>query len=269
MQTAVAVLFSLWMSVGVAVPAAIAQTSDIAAALAAYDGPEREARLLDGARKESEVNVYTSLVVEDIAGLASAFEKKYGVKVKYWRAGSEKVVQRIVTEARASRFDFDIVETNGPELESLHRERVLLPAKSVHVADLLPQAVRPHREWVGTRLNMFVHAYNTNLVKKDELPKTYADLLDWYAIAPAIARVNGIALSKRPAHPHAAILFYDFVLGEEGQRILEKGNVVPTNRKVAHPATKMPLKFVDPALVLDESAKWEKLFADIIARRAN
>src|SRR5438552_1220399 len=99
-------------------------------------------------------------------------------KLKFWRAGSEKVVQRIVTEARAGRFDFDVVETNGPELESLHREKLLQRADSPHFPDLMSEAIRPHREWIGTRLNMFVHAYNTNLVKKEELPRSYEDFLD-------------------------------------------------------------------------------------------
>jgi len=100
---------------------AVAQPVDVAA-LAALQNPAREVRLTEGARKEGELNVYTSLVVDDIQNLAAAFEKKYGVKVKYWRASSEKVVQRIVTEARANRFDFDVVETNGPELEALYRD---------------------------------------------------------------------------------------------------------------------------------------------------
>jgi len=154
-----------------------AQPADVAG-LALYVGGDREQRLVKGARAQHEINLYSSLVLEDLNALAAAFDKKYGAKLKFWRAGSEKVVQRIVTEARAGRFDFDVVETNGPELESLHREKLLQRAGSPHFPDLMPEAIRPHREWVGTRLNMFVHAYNTNLVKKEELPKSYEDFLD-------------------------------------------------------------------------------------------
>src|SRR5882762_1917549 len=154
-----------------------AQPADVAG-LALYVGGDREQRLVKGARAQHEINLYSSLVLEDLNALAAAFEKKYGVKLKFWRAGSEKVVQRIVTEARAGRFDFDVVETNGPELEALYREKLLQRAGSPHFPDLMPEAIRPHREWVGTRLNMFVHAYNTNLVKKEELPKSYEDFLD-------------------------------------------------------------------------------------------
>ncbi|HTF14513.1 MAG TPA: extracellular solute-binding protein, partial [Burkholderiales bacterium] len=153
-----------------------AQPADVAS-LALYEGADRGQRLVKGARAEREVNLYSSLVLEDLNALAAAFDKQYGVKLKFWRAGSEKVVQRIVTEARAGRFDFDVVETNGPELESLHREKVLQRAASPHFPDLLPDAIRVHREWIGTRLNMFVHAYNTNLVKRSELPGSYEDFL--------------------------------------------------------------------------------------------
>jgi iron(III) transport system substrate-binding protein len=326
-----------------------AQTADVAA-LAQYEGADREQRLAGAAKAERELTLYSSLVVEDLTALAAAFEKKYGVKLKYWRAGSEKVVQRAVTEARAGRFDFDVIETNGPELESLHREKLLQKASSPHFEDLLPDAIRPHREWIGDRLNMFVHAYNTNLVKKGDLPKSYQDFLDpkwkgklgieaedvdwfatvvtamgeqkglqlfrdivaknglsvrkghtllaglvasgevpfaltvynhnadklkkkgapvdWYAIPPAIARVNGVALSKKPPHPNAAVLFYDFILGPEGQAILVKGNYVPTNRKAEKGAARTQLKFVDPAMILDQNAKWEKLYTDIVTRQS-
>jgi len=325
-----------------------AQPADVAAQ-ALYEGADREQRLVRGARAEREINLYSSLVLEDLNALAAAFEKRNGVKLKFWRAGSEKVVQRIVTEARAGRFDFDVVETNGPELESLHREKLLQKAGSPHFPDLMPGAIRPHREWVGTRLNLFVQAYNTNLVKKEELPRSYEDFLDprwkgrlgieaedvdwfatvvkeigeekglklfrgivatnglsvrrghtllaglvasgevpfalavynhnaeklkqrgapvdWYAIEPAVVRVNGVALSRKAAHPHAAVLFYDFMLGE-GQEILAQGNYVPTNRKADPGAARTRMKFVDPAVILDESAKWEKLYAEIITRQS-
>ena len=327
---------------------AAAQASD-PAAIAQYDKPDREQFLLQGAKKEGEVTVYTSLIQEDLLALSSAFEKKYGVKVKGWRASSEKVLQRAVTEARAHRNEADVVETNGPELEALYREKVLQPVKSPHLKDLLPQAIRPHGHWVGTRINMFVQTYNTKLVGKDEVPKTYADLanprwkgrlgieaededwfamvvtglgeeqglrlfreiakngfsvrkghtllaglvasgeipfalttyshgaekmkqkgapVEWYAIPPAIGRANGLALPRKPAHPHAAALFADFVLSPEGQAILEKGGYVPSNVKLANPAQKLPLKSVDPALVLDQSDKWKKLYEEIILGNA-
>jgi iron(III) transport system substrate-binding protein len=92
--------------------------------------------------------------------------------------------------------------------------------------------------------------------------------VEWYAIEPAIGRANGIAIPRQPAHPHAAALFVDFVLSPEGQAILERGGYVPANLKLNNRAQKMPLKFVDPATVLDEDAKWKKLYAEIVLGNA-
>src|SRR2546421_8144322 len=54
-----------------------------------YDKPEREQFLLQGAKREGEVMIYTSLVPEDLTALSAAFERKYGLKLKSWRANSE------------------------------------------------------------------------------------------------------------------------------------------------------------------------------------
>jgi ABC-type Fe3+ transport system substrate-binding protein len=334
-------------ALALAVPAAaVAQPSDASARILQYQGADREQFLSQGAKKEGEVVVYTSMISEDLTALSAAFEKKYGVRVKGWRAGSEKVLQRTVTEARAGRLEADVVETNGPELEAIYREKIFQPLRSPHLKDLMPQALRPHGHWVGTRINMFVQSYNTKLVKKEELPKSYADLtnprwkgrlgieaedddwfmmvvkemgeeqglrvfreiarvngfsvrkghtllaglvasgevpfavttyshgaekmkqkgapVEWFAITPAIGRANGIGVTRAPAHPHAAALFVDFLLSPEGQTILEKGGYVPSNLRVPHRAQKLPLKFVDPAQVLDEDAKWKKLWQEIV-----
>src|SRR5438874_2150186 len=96
--------------------------ADAVSDVALYSGADRSARLAEGARKEGSLNLYTSLTVEDMAALNGAFEARHGVKVRMWRATSDKVVQRALSEARAGRHELDIVETNAPPLESLHRE---------------------------------------------------------------------------------------------------------------------------------------------------
>ena len=148
------------------------------AALAALTGAERQKRLAEGAKKEGVVSIYTSMPQDDMAALTSAFEAKYGVKAKVWRSGSEKILQRGLLEAKANRFEVDVFETNSPEMEVLSREKVLIAANSPFLNELIPQAIPAHKEWIATRLNIFTCAYNTKLVRKDELPKTYQDLLD-------------------------------------------------------------------------------------------
>ena len=316
---------------------------------ATFEGADRDARLLAGAKKEGELVIYTSAQADDIGLVAKAFEQKYGVRVTMWRASSEKVLQRALAEAKANRHAVDLAETNGPELEMLHREGLAQAVKSPHLADIIPAAKQPHGEWVGTRLNVFALAYNTKAVKKDELPKSYDDLvqarwkgrlgieaddnewlagvlqqigeqkgiqlfrdivqkngisvrrghtlltnlvasgevplaltvynykaeqlknqgapIDWFAIGKAVARPNGAAVMKRAPHPNAAVLFYDFEISEEGQRILAKRDFVPTNRKVESPLNKIPLLVVDPKVMLDEQAKWSKLYEELFLKQ--
>jgi iron(III) transport system substrate-binding protein len=128
------------------------------------------------AKSEGEVVMYTSGQQDDMNALTKVFEQKYGVKVTIWRASSEKVLQRAVTEARSGRHAVDILETNGPELEMAQREGLLRKVDSPHLRDIIPVALRPHGEWVGSRMNVFTLAYNTKSVKKDELPKSWEDL---------------------------------------------------------------------------------------------
>jgi iron(III) transport system substrate-binding protein len=146
--------------------------------LASYTGPDRTQKLIAGAKREGTVAVYTSAPVEDMAYLAASFEKKYGVPVRVWRSSSENIVQRAVVEARGSRFDADVFETGGLAMESLKREELLQKVNTAALSGLIPAAIPSHREWIGTRVNIFAAAYNTRLIRKDALPKRYEDLLD-------------------------------------------------------------------------------------------
>jgi iron(III) transport system substrate-binding protein len=156
---------------------ALAQASRVAE-VAAYEGADREQRLIEGAKKEKELTFYSSIPPDDIAALVAAFDKKYGIKVRVWRADSEGFLQRIVSEARARRFEVDIMAGSSSALEPLYRENLLQPVKSPNLADVIPAAIAPHRQWVAVYLSTFVQAYNTYLVRKESLPKTYGDLLN-------------------------------------------------------------------------------------------
>jgi len=153
-------------------------TNATLAEIAAYGGPDRIAKLIAGAKKDGAVNIYSSETVEDIGALSLAFEAKYGVKLNLWRGSSEDILQRAVVEARGGRFDADVFETGATAMESLHRERLLQPVDFPAAADLAPEAIQSHHEWIGTRYNIFVAAYNTRLIAGSALPKGYDDLAD-------------------------------------------------------------------------------------------
>jgi iron(III) transport system substrate-binding protein len=107
------------------------------------------------AKREGTVVLYTSLAPTESQPLADAFEKKYSVKVQLWRALSAEVVQRTITEAKGRRYTVDVIETNGPEMEMIAREKLLAAP------------------WTPDRVNLFVVGFNTNRVKRAEIPATY------------------------------------------------------------------------------------------------
>ncbi len=146
-------------------------------ALLTYEGADRSAKLLAAAQKEATCTLYTSIAEKDLQPLIGPFEKKYGIKVRVWRAGTDKVLQRTVTEAAGKHYEVDAIHISAPEMEALRLERILQPVSSPVFKDLLPSAVPSHREWAATLLTVFVQAYNTNQVKKEELPKSFQDLL--------------------------------------------------------------------------------------------
>ena len=320
------------------------------AELAAYDGSDRTARLIAGAKKEGSLLFYTTIPPEYVKSVTDEFEKKYGVKVDVWRARSEAVLQRVLAEAKGGRWAVDVVESISPPMEALYREKLTQEVRSPEHKNLIDGVLPAHREWAPTLIFIFVQAYNTGKVRKEELPKTYAELLDpkwkgrlgieasdhewfysvardmgeqkgldffrslmagnglsvrvghpllttlvasgevplaltvyqyspeqlkkkgapidWFAIEPAVAISDGMAVMKKAPHPHAALLFYDFLLSEEGNRLIAKLGYAPTHRSLDSPIGKLRVKVLNPSTLLDESAKSSALFDEIITKRS-
>src|SRR5262249_24556459 len=127
----------------------------VAGSALAQDGNIDRHKLIEAARGEGTVTVYTSVAVEDMAGLTGAFDKRYGIKGRVWRGSSENIVQRGMVEARGGGFDVDVIETGATAMEALRREGLLRQVDTPAATDLIPAAVLPHREWIGTRFNIF------------------------------------------------------------------------------------------------------------------
>src|SRR5258707_12379005 len=131
--------------------------------LASDDSPGRAQRLAAAAKKEGALTLYTSIPEKDMVVLTADFDRRYGVKVNVWRASSVKVLQRAAAEARANRWDFDAAAISSPEMEAMHRERLLQEVRSDHHADLARDAMPAHPAWGPQSLNEFFQAYNNAL----------------------------------------------------------------------------------------------------------
>ena len=313
-----------------------------------YSSADRTQRIVAGAKKEGTVTMYTTFAEKDQPTLIKPFEAKYGVKVNIWRAGTDKVLQRTLAEAAARKYDVDLIHFGAPEMEALSREKILQAVNSPVHKDLQPGSVPAHREWAATLLSVWVQAYNTQLIKRQDLPRTYRDLLDpkwkgklgieaknqdwfasvvdvmgggekglqffrelvarngisartghtllnnmviagevplaltvynympeqakkkgapidWFALEPAVARSNAIGVARRAPHPNAALLFYEYMLGE-GQQYLVKMDYVPSNTRAPSPLKNVKILQTDPIRSLDETDKWTKLFEDVVLK---
>ncbi len=144
-------------------------------------------------------------------------------------------------EEKGLKFFRDLVATNGLSVRSGHS---LL--NNLVVSGEVPLALTVYSQMV-------------------EQAKEKGAPIDWFAIEPAVAVPIGVGVSKRAPHPNAAVLFYDYMIGE-GQAIRLKRHYVPTNTKFASPIKNIRIKLIDPAVVLDENEKWTKLYDDIILK---
>jgi iron(III) transport system substrate-binding protein len=324
--------------------AASAQSRGLAE-MAAYKGADRTECLIAGAKREGEVAFYTSILPEDVAALSAAFEKRYGVKVRSWRADAQTILQRTVTESQSGHNEVDVLHASAGVFEALHREKLLQPVDTPYLADLVPHGIPAHREWALVAFNVIVQSFNTGLVKPAALPKSYRDLLlpqwkgklgieaddvdwlaqvvtelgeadglqlfreiatrngflvrkghslldnlviagdvalalttyrfavdqvkaegapiDWFVIEPLIGRAAPVAVSRNSPHPYTALLFEDFLLSD-AQAILAARRYDVASRKIETPFSKLPVKLIDPAVMLDSGRKWQDLFQKTI-----
>jgi len=149
--------------------------SDVYTALNAAGASGRD-QAIAAAKKEGELSLYTSLTSDVADAVTKAFTDQFGIKVNVFRGNSETVLQRLSQEAGAKRPGADAVETNFAELEALSGQGVLGDYEGTHLGDV-PQELQ-FKGWTADRLNIFLPAWNTDLIKPGEEPKTWEDLAD-------------------------------------------------------------------------------------------
>jgi ABC-type Fe3+ transport system substrate-binding protein len=144
-----------------------------------YSGPDREQRLIEGAKREGQVVIYGALIQNQaMRPIAEGFGKKYPfIRITTWRADSEAIVQKASAEVRANNVVADLVEGTGAGEEAVEAN-IAQPYYAPAVAGF-PETYRNRAGlWAPTRLSYYSIAYNTRLVPPDRVPKSYEDLLD-------------------------------------------------------------------------------------------
>lgn len=131
---------------------------------------------VDAAKQEGKVVVYGAQVPQAMKGLHAAFEKKYGIAVEYWRGSSTQVSERALTEWRAGKPGFDVIEGNrGVQL--IMRDDGLFQKFIPPSSDKFPAQFKEKDGMITPwRVLPISILYNTDMVKPNELPKTFDDL---------------------------------------------------------------------------------------------
>lgn len=164
----------------IAVSALKRPTTD--AELALYTGADRQQILEEGAKKEGKLTFYTSGTIA-VPPVVAAFEKKYPyIKVNAWRAGTESLLPRILEEYNASKHLADAIESSQETQLVLQKGRIVQPFYSPNLAYIEEGAITKAQGEgvvaVAFRVAGWGLGYNTKLITREEIPKTYQDLLN-------------------------------------------------------------------------------------------
>ena len=150
--------------------------------LAAAPAPEAVTpALIEAAKKESKVVWYSAMDLPVCTRLAKAFEATYpGVAVRLERSGSERNFQRIAQERASNIFVVDVVDSaDAAHFVVWKREGLLAPYVPEEVARHFPAEYQdPDGLFATGRIWLCSIGYNTNMVKAEDAPKSFADLLD-------------------------------------------------------------------------------------------
>jgi iron(III) transport system substrate-binding protein len=150
--------------------------------LAAYNKPDREKVLYEGAKAEGKATWYTSLAGGSYKQLAAAFEAKYpGVKIESYRATREELSARITAESQAQRYIVDTIETTIPLLKLLQENKMLVPyyfpTQGKFPDNVKEKGPKGLFFWAIDRESHIGLAYNKNSIPAKAVPKNYDGLL--------------------------------------------------------------------------------------------
>jgi iron(III) transport system substrate-binding protein len=199
---------------------ALAAFAVIAGAPASAQTPSwTDPRLLEAAKKEGTLVIYSSVNEQEALPIWKRFEEQTGVKIEYVRGSDTQLIARMAIESRAGRPAWDLIM-----ITAVHKlpQTMLATLELSEAQHLFPPARDPSRRWYGFAANYNVPAYNTRFLKASDLPQSYEELaqktewagktvinesdsewvtalLDHYGEAKARALLRDLATNLKPA----------------------------------------------------------------------
>ena len=268
--------------------------------------------IIERAKKEGSLILYTSMTVDHAQKLNDAFTARYPfLQVAMFRAVGERLLTKILTEAQAGKFDFDVVQSAETQAYFLKKRNLLAKYFSPEAKNLQRGFFDGEGFWSAVYMMPNVIGYNTRMVQRSDVPKSDDDLLqpkwqgkigmdhtkpewfawkvkrlgedkglaymrklarqefklysgltiltsllaagefplvlntyihnvedakrkgapvEWLAQEPVFTKFQPLAVGAKAPHPNAAKLFVDFMLSEEGQKIIVSFGRMPTRR---------------------------------------
>jgi len=270
--------------------------------------------LIEGAKKEGKLVVYTSMTVDQAQKLNDAFKAKYPfIQPSMFRAVGERLLTKIMAEAQAGRYEFDVVQSAETQAYFLKKKNLLTKYVAPETKNIQKPFFDPDGYWAAVYMMPNVIGYNTRMLKRNEVPRSDEEFLnpkwkgkigmdhskpewfswklkrmgeekglaymrklgaqdfklysgltiltnllaagefplvlntylhnvedvrrkgapvDWVAQDPVFTKFQPIGVGSKATNPNAAKLFVDFMLSEEGQKIIASFGRVPTRRGV-------------------------------------
>jgi len=136
-------------------------------------------KLIEAAKSEGKVAYYTTMTLSQSKKVADKFQAKYPfITVELFRSGADALLNKIQNEARGGLYAWDVVSGRGDMVLTLSEAKLLASYHSPESKFIDHDMVDDAGYWTAYYVNPFVLGYNTNLVTKDDVPKTYEQLLD-------------------------------------------------------------------------------------------
>jgi ABC-type Fe3+ transport system substrate-binding protein len=167
--------------ISVLISLACARTSLAASVedIALLRSAERQKILVEGARKEGRLSFYTTLIVDQVVRpMKEAFEKEYPfIQMEYFRGNSDRIAQKLFAEYQAKRYAVDVVDGSSTTT-MVRRAGLLQKFFSPYLAEYPKELMDAEGYWGVSNLYFHTIGYNTRMVKPNEVPKSYEDLLN-------------------------------------------------------------------------------------------
>jgi iron(III) transport system substrate-binding protein len=216
------------------------------------------------AKEEKEFVYYSTTDIRDGTAMVHAFQKKYPfIEPKLLRLGSTQVVVKVLQEHRGGAHLFDVISATSFQFYEIFKENLFQKYESPERRAFAEDFKDKDGVWVSAYHNASVVAYNTNLLKPADLPKSYDDLLgekwkgkmlmdsretEWYASMlqilgsdKGLRLMRGLAKQDLSFRPGRTLITQVLSAGEAPLAVNDYDHLVQAAKKLGGPVESLPL----------------------------